>query len=55
MEDFFTKAFESHPDRESFYRTVFMAESSDYAAGVRREYYKSKLKHMGETSISART
>lgn len=48
MEDFFTKAFASHPDRESFYRTVFMADGSDYAAGVRREYYKTKLKHMGE-------
>lgn len=48
MNDFFTKAFEEHPDKESFYRTVILNEHSDYAAEKRVEYYKTQLKFMGE-------
>jgi len=33
---------------ESFLMTVFMNDPSPYAAQVRKEYYRSKLKHMGE-------
>ena len=35
-------------DRESFYKTVFMYDSSEYAHKVRLEYYKKVLKKMGE-------
>ena len=50
MEQFFTEAFARMDDlqRESFYRTVFMNDPSEYAARLRREYYAGKLKHMGE-------
>ena len=48
MNDFFAKAFESHSDKESFYRAIFMQDTSDYAAAVRVEYYRSQLKFMGE-------
>ena len=48
MNDFFAKAFEEHPDKESFYRTVMMHDTSDYAAAVRVKYYRSQLKFMGE-------
>ena len=48
MNDFFEKAFEEHPDKESFYRTVIMHDTSDYAAAVRVKYYRSQLKFMGE-------
>lgn len=50
MERFFTEAFEkmTDADRESFYRTVFLQDTSEYAAKLRVEYYRSKLKHMGE-------
>lgn len=48
MNDFFAKAFEEHPDKESFYRTVIMHDTSDYAAAVRVKYYRSQLKFMGE-------
>ena len=48
MKDFFIKAFESHPDKESFYRAVFMHDTSEYAASVRAAYYKTQLKLMGE-------
>ena len=50
MDKFFTNAFEnmSDYDRESFYRSVFMNDTSDYAARKRAEYYKRVLRHMGE-------
>lgn len=50
MEKFFTEAFEKMNDeaRESFYKTVFLNDDSEYAAKVRKDYYKTKLKHMGE-------
>ena len=46
----FTEAFENMtPEaRESFYQTVFLNDPSEYAAELRRKYYKSVLKHMGE-------
>lgn len=50
MDKFFTEAFEKMDDeaRESFYKTVFLNDDSEYAAKVRTDYYKTKLKHMGE-------
>ena len=50
MDKFFTEAFEKMDDeaRESFYKTVFLNDDSEYAAKVRMDYYKTKLKHMGE-------
>ena len=50
MQDFFQKAFENMDDsqKESFYKTVFMQDPSEYGAEVRREYYAAQLKHMGE-------
>ena len=50
MNNFFTDAFNNMDDqaRESFYKTVFLNDDSDYAKEVRQKYYKSVLKHMGE-------
>ena len=50
MDKFFTEAFEKMDDeaRESFYKTVFLNDDSEYAAKVRNDYYKTKLKNMGE-------
>ena len=48
MKDFFTNAFENCPDKESFYRTVFLHDTSAYAAAKRVEYYKTQFKSMGE-------
>jgi len=47
---FFTDAFENmNPEqKESFYKTVFMHDDSDYAAQLRVAYYKTTLKAMGE-------
>ena len=47
---FFTEAFENMPAeaRESFYKTVFLNDTSEYARQKRQEYYKTVLKHMGE-------
>ena len=47
---FFKKAFEEMDleSRESFYKTVFLHDDSEYAAKVRLEYYAQKLKAMGE-------
>lgn len=47
---FFTEAFENMPEeaKESFYKTVFMNDSSEYAQNLRNEYYKTVLKKMGE-------
>ena len=35
-------------DRESFYKTVFLHDTSEYAEKVRKKYYKNLLKKMGE-------
>ena len=50
MDNFFTKAFENmtDADRESFYKTVFMSDRSEYAAKLRLEYYRTQFKSMGE-------
>lgn len=50
MDHFFQDAFErmDEDSRESFYRTVFMQDSSEYALHLRTAYYKRKLRHMGE-------
>ena len=47
---FFINAFEnmSEEDRESFYRTVFMNDKSEYAQKLRNEYYRTQLAYMGE-------
>lgn len=34
--------------KESFYKTVFMQDDSDYARKIRTEYYAEKLKFLGE-------
>ena len=34
--------------RESFYKTVFMNDDSEYAAKLRVEYYRTKFRSMGE-------
>ena len=49
MERFFTDAFAamSDADKESFYKTVILHDTSDYAATVRLAYYSKTLKHMG--------
>lgn len=44
----FIKAFENHPEKESFYKVVFMNDTSEYGAEVRLDYYKKHLKKMGE-------
>ena len=43
---FFTDAFENmNPEqKESFYKTVFMQDDSDYAAELRVAYYRTKLR-----------
>ena len=50
MDKFFTNAFNQMDDenRESFYKTVFMNDDSEYAAQLRLEYYKTKFRAMGE-------
>jgi acetyltransferase-like isoleucine patch superfamily enzyme len=50
MDGFFEKAFLEADDesRESFYRTVFMNDSSEYAEKKRTEYYKSVMGSMGD-------
>ncbi len=50
MENFFTNAFNNMDDeaKESFYKTVFMNDDSEYAAKLRVEYYRTKFKSMGE-------
>ena len=46
---FFTDAFEKmNPEqKENFYKTVFLHDDSDYAAQLRVDYYKTRLKAMG--------
>ena len=48
--DFFTKAYEEMDAeaRESFYKTVFFLDRSEYAAKVRADYYRTCLRSMGE-------
>ena len=50
MERFFTDAFTamSDTDKESFYKTVILHDTSDYAAAVRLAYYRKTLKYMGK-------
>ena len=50
MDNFFENAFKNMDDesRESFYKTVFMNDDSEYAAKLRLEYYRTKFKSMGE-------
>ena len=48
MFDFFSRAYENHPDKESLYRALFMMDDSEYGAQMRVEYYRTQLKHMGE-------
>ncbi len=50
MEHFFQDAFEKMDaeSRESFFRTIFLQDPSEYAAQVRIAYYREKLGHMGE-------
>jgi len=48
MTNFFTSAFEAHPDKESMYKAMFMMDDSEYGEKIRLQYYKTKLKHMGE-------
>jgi len=50
MQDFFSKAFENMnaAERESFYKTVFLQDESEYAAKLRCEYYRTQFKSMGE-------
>ena len=47
--DFFTKAFENSPAeaKESFFKTLILNDTSEYAAQKRQEYYKTVFKHMG--------
>ena len=47
MDKFFTNAFNNMNDeaRESFYKTVFMNDDSEYAAKLRVEYYRTKFKY----------
>ena len=50
MERFFTDAFAamSDGDKESFYKTVILHDTSDYAAAVRLAHYAKTLKHLGK-------
>ena len=50
MDKFFTNAFNNMDDesKESFYKTIFMNDDSEYAAKLRVEYYRTKFKSMGE-------
>lgn len=50
MHHFFQTKFNEMDDesRESFIKTVFMNDDSEYAMQVRLEYYKTKLKCMGD-------
>ncbi|GEM_PF-4134706 len=46
---FFEKAFLDMPEdeKENFYKSIIMNMEGDYAARKRVEYYRTKLKHMG--------
>lgn len=47
---FFTAAYENMTDkqRESFYKTVFMQDDSEYAAQLRVEYYRTQFRSVGK-------
>lgn len=47
---YFEKAFSemSEENRESFYKTIFMMDDSEYAEKIRLKYWKGKLKFLGE-------
>ena len=53
MQDFFSKAFENMnaAERESFYKTIFLQDDSEYAAKLRCEYYRMQLKSMGKNVL----
>lgn len=48
--NFFTNIFENMNDeqKESFYKTVILNDTSEYAQKARYTYYKSVLKHLGD-------
>ena len=50
MDRFFQNAFDTMPEeaKESFFKTVFLNDDSEYAAQVRLEYYSKKLRHLGK-------
>lgn len=50
MDKFFTKAFENMDEvaKESFFKTIFLADDSEYATELRLKYYKTVLKGMGD-------
>ena len=50
MKEFFTKAYKNADEsvRESLLKTLFMTDDSEYSAKVRLDYYKTKLKRLGE-------
>ncbi len=50
MENFFENAFQNMTaeQKENFYKTVFLQDTSDYAAEVRLKYYATQFKSMGE-------
>lgn len=48
LSDFFTKAFESAADKEAMYKSIIMNADSEEAAELRRQYYATQFKSMGE-------
>lgn len=50
MNSFFTKAFKNMrpDDKESFYKTIFLNDPSEYAIQLRQTYYTKVLKFMGK-------
>ena len=50
MQEFLKNALDNIPEKEqeNFMLSLFINTSSPYAAKVRREYYKKKMKHMGD-------
>ena len=57
MENYFTDIFKnlSDEEKESFYKTVILNDTSSYAQKARDKYYKNVLRNMGEnTHIGAR-
>ena len=50
MKDFFENAYKNADKdaRESFFKTLFMMDDSEYAKKVRLEYYKGVLKRLGQ-------
>ena len=50
MNSFFTKAFKNMrpDDKESFYKTIFLNDPSEYAIQLRRTYYTKVLNFMGK-------